>query len=88
LPSSGRMSGVLGDYPRHEFIDLAGWMTVGDFGQHICEVGLRIDAVELGGLQDGDQGGGALPALITAGEQPVAAPEGNRGVILPMSGSS
>lgn len=52
-------------------------MTVGDFGQHICEVGLRIDAVELGGLQDGDQGGGALPALITAGEQPVPAPEGN-----------
>lgn len=52
-------------------------MTVGNFGQNVCEVGLWIDAVELGGLEDGDQGCCAVTALVAAGEQPVAAPEGN-----------
>jgi hypothetical protein len=36
-------------------------------GQHICEPGLRIDVVELGG---GDQGvdGGSAPAAFVRGE--------------------
>ena len=59
---------------------------IGDAAQHIGEPGLGIDAVE---FCRGDQGvdrGGTLTAAVGAGEQPRAASERNRPVILPMSG--
>ena len=42
-------------------------------GEDIGEPGARIDAVELGGLDQGVHGGGAAAAGIGSGEGPVAA---------------
>jgi hypothetical protein len=35
-------------------------MAFGDAGRNLAEIGLRIDAVEFGRLDDGVQGGGSL----------------------------
>lgn len=43
-----RLSGGIG--PRQEFIDTAVGMTIDDLGDHVGEVGARIDAVELAGF--------------------------------------
>jgi hypothetical protein len=59
---------------------------IGDAAQHIGEPGLRIDAVEFGGGNQGIDRGCALATAIGTGEEPCAAPEGKRPVILPMSG--
>jgi hypothetical protein len=59
---------------------------IGDAVQHIREPGLGIDAVEFGRGNQGIDCGRALATAIGAGEQPRAAPEGNRPVILPISG--
>lgn len=64
----GRRSGSWGDGPRHEFIDPVDRMSVGDAGQGIGEVSLGVEAVQFGGLQNGDHGSGAMAALIATGE--------------------
>ena len=46
-------------------------------GQHVGEPGLRIDVVELGGLDQGVDGGGAPAAGVGAGEGPVVAADGD-----------
>lgn len=46
---------------------------IGDAGEDIGEPGLRIDIVELGGLDEGVDDGGALAAAIGAAEQPCLA---------------
>ena len=45
--------------------------------QDVGEPGLRIDVVELGGFDQGVDGGGSLAALVGAGEGPVAAADGD-----------
>ena len=49
---SGRLlSGVGFDVsPRQELVELAHGMTVGDFGEDVGEISLRIDVVHFGGL--------------------------------------
>ena len=49
---SGRLlSGVGVDVsPRQELVELAHGMTVGDFGEDVGEISLRIDVVHFGGL--------------------------------------
>jgi hypothetical protein len=59
---------------------------LGDARQHIGEPGLRIDVVELGGLNQRQHNCGAFAATIGAGEQPGLATERNLAVILPISG--
>jgi hypothetical protein len=49
--------------------------VIGDAGEHIGEPGLRVDVVELGGLDQRVEDGGALPAAIGAAEQPRLAAE-------------
>jgi len=44
--------------------------VIGDAGEDICEPCLRIDIVELRGLDQGVDDGSALPAAIRAAEQP------------------
>jgi hypothetical protein len=63
--------------PRQEFVD-PGYRMVGDFGEDGAQIGFRIDAVELGGLDQGQDAGGTLAALVRSGEQPVLAPDGYR----------
>ena len=50
------------------------------------EVALGVEAVELGGLDEGEDPGGACTTLVRAREEPVLAAEGDCPVILPMSG--
>ncbi len=50
---------------------------IGDAREDIGELGLRIDIVELGGLEQRVDDGGALAAAIRATEQPRLATERN-----------
>ena len=59
---------------------------VGDAGEHVGKVVLRIETVELGGFEQRIDRGSAAATAIGAGEQPVFAAKGNRPVILPISG--
>ena len=71
--------------PGKQFVKL-GSGVVGDAAQHVGKPGLRIDAVELGRLDQREHRCGALAAAIGAGEQPGLAADRYRAVILPMSG--
>jgi hypothetical protein len=62
---------VVGLGPGHEVVDLAGGVAVDQPGEGGGQVGLRVDGVELAGL---DQRGDDAPvdtALVGAGEQRV-----------------
>ena len=71
--------------PGQELVQLGSRVII-DPAEHIGEPGLRIDVVELGGLDQGEHRSGPFPTPIGAGEQPRAAADGNRPVILPISG--
>ena len=60
--------------PGRELVDLLCRVS-GEAGEHVGEPGLRIDAVELGGLDEGVDGGCPLATVVGAGEQPVLAAE-------------
>ena len=59
---------------------------VGDAGDDVAQVSLRIEVIEDRGLGDGVDQGGATTAPVGAGEQVILPAEGDLGVILPMSG--
>ena len=59
--------------PRHEFVPAAGWPIACDPGDDIGDIGVRVDAVGLAGLNDNVDGRGTLAVCARAGEQPVAA---------------
>jgi hypothetical protein len=61
-------------------------MPAGHAVDHVGEVSLRIKTVELGRLQHGIKNGGTLAAGFGPEEQKVLAGDGNRPVILPISG--
>jgi hypothetical protein len=61
-------------------------MPGGNLRERVGEVGFRVHAVQFRRLQDRVHRGGTLAAGMTAGEEPIASAEGNRPVILPMSG--
>jgi len=70
------MSGVrLSGYwvPGHELVDAALGMALYDAGDGAREIGLRIQAIELGGLDQGGQHRPVLGAAIGAGEEAVLA---------------
>jgi hypothetical protein len=70
--------------PWQEIGDTVGgvaWKATEDIG----EPGSGIDAVQLAGLDQRVDGGGALAPAIRAGECPVVPSDGNLAVILPMS---
>src|SRR5512132_686082 len=75
----------LADVPGKQVADAIDGV-VGDAGEHVAEPGFWIEAVELGGLDQGIEGGGTITASVGPGKKVVFPAEGNRAVILPMSG--
>lgn len=63
---------MLGPVPLQQIVDVPGRM-VGQPAEHIGVPGLRIDAVELGGLDKRVEGGRTMAAGNRASEGPVAA---------------
>lgn len=60
-------------------------MAVDDAGDGVGEVGERIDAVELAGLDQGGDDGPVFRAAVGAGEEGILAGQGHPPFILPMS---
>lgn len=58
------------DVPRQQVVNSVDRM-IGDAGEDIAKIGFRIEAVELRGLDERQNGGGALAVLVRSGEQPV-----------------
>jgi len=61
--------------PRRQLADAGDRMPVGNAGEHVAQPGFGIDAVELGGLDQRVDRGGALAALVRAGEGPILSSE-------------
>jgi len=53
--------------PGQQLVEFRGGM-IGDAAEHVGEPSLRIDAVQLGGLDQREHRGGPFPAPIRAGE--------------------
>ena len=73
---AGRSGGLVlrgGPIPGQKLVDALG--RVGsEAREDVAEPSLGVDAVELGGLGQRVDGGGALATVIGAGEQPILAP--------------
>ena len=61
--------------PRHELVDPAIGPAVDQAGQQVGELDLRIDAVQLAGLDQGRHGRPSGTAVIATGEQRVFSTE-------------
>ena len=59
---------------------------IGDTAQHVGAPSLRVGGVEFRRADQGVHCSRSLTATVGTGEQPCAAPERNRPVILPISG--
>jgi hypothetical protein len=64
--------------PGQEFVEAAIRMARDDAGDHVREVGLRLDADELAGLDQGRNDGPMLGACVGSGEERVLAGERER----------
>ena len=85
---SGRDGGevlVCAPLPWQQLVDALGRVG-GDPVENVTQPCLGVDAVELGGLGQGVDGGGAVTTVIGASKQPVLAAKGQFPFILPMSG--
>ena len=70
--SSGEASSALGDPgPRHQFVQAGGRPEIDQLGEDIGQIGLRLDAAELAGLDQRSDAGPVLRALIMPREQRV-----------------
>src|SRR5512133_1691653 len=67
----------LADVPGKQVADAIDGV-VGDAGKHVAEVGFWIEAVELGGLDQGIEGGGTITASVGPGKKVVFPAEGQR----------
>ena len=63
--------------PGQKFVDAGLRMAVDDPGEDVGEVGLRVDAVELAGLDERGDDGPVLSAAVGAGEERILAIEGD-----------
>jgi hypothetical protein len=77
---------VRGVCPWEQVVDAAHRMAVDEAGENIGEIGLRIDLVELTGLDQRGDNAPVLAAAVGPGEERILAIERNRSVILPISG--
>src|SRR5260221_3642075 len=81
-PRSAGSGGSLGllllgrPVPREQLVEPPGRVG-GDAREQVAQVGLRIDAGELGGLDQAVEGGRPQATLVRAGEQPVLAADGH-----------
>jgi transposase-like protein len=84
--SSGQASGALGGPgPRHELVETRGRPEIDQLGEDVGQIGLRVDAGELAGLDERCDAGPILRALIMPGEERILAIENHHPFILPMS---
>src|SRR5258708_27256952 len=65
-----------GEVPRQELLVTVDGM-IGDVGQHMSQIGFRIEAVELGRPDEGVEDGGTFSSASGAGEEIVATAHGN-----------
>jgi transposase-like protein len=66
--SSGEASSALsGPGPGHQFVQTGGRPEIDQLGEDIGQIGLRLDAAELAGLDQRSDAGPVLRALIRAG---------------------
>ena len=66
-----------GPGPGHELVEARGRPEIDELGEHVGEVGLRIDAVEFAGFDERGDAGPVLGALIVTGEERIFAIEDN-----------
>ena len=60
-PSSGVASSALGGPgPGHEFVQTGGWPEIDQLGEDVGQIGLRLDAAELAGLNQRSDAGPIL----------------------------
>ena len=80
--SSGQVpeSGLSRICLRRQFIDAAVGMSADDPGDDVGEIGVRLDAVELGGFDERGDDGPMLRAAVGAGEERILAGQGQRPV--------
>jgi hypothetical protein len=64
--------------PWHEIINARGRPQIDQFGQDVLDIGLRINTVELAGLDQRGDGSPVGRALVAAGEQRILAGECDR----------
>ena len=64
--------------PRHELVDTRGRPQVDKLGEHVGQIGLRVDTVELAGLNERSNTGPVLRALVVTGEEGIFSVEHNR----------
>ena len=62
LRGFGEALGARAPVPRHELVPARGRPVAGDLLGDVGDIGLRVDVVELGGLDDGVESGGTLTA--------------------------
>src|SRR5262245_63094730 len=55
--------------PGHELVEARGGPEIDELGEHISEVGLRIDVAQFAGLDKRSNAGPVLGALIGTGEE-------------------
>jgi hypothetical protein len=77
-----------GPGPGHEFVEARSRPEIDQAGEHVGEVGLRVDAVQFAGFDERGDAGPVLGALIVTGEERIFAIEDHHPNILPMSGRS
>ena len=82
---NGGTSGSRSYGPGQQCVDLVDRMLA-DAGQDLAQVSLGLDAVQLGGADQGVEDGGPLSSGVAACEQPILSSERNLAVILPISG--
>ena len=63
--------------PGHEVVEFAGEMAVDDLREDVGHIGLRIDAVDLAGLDERGDDRPVLSPAVRAGEESVLPIEGN-----------
>ena len=64
--------------PRQEVVEAAVGVTVDDAGDDVGQVGERLDADQLAGLDERGDHGPVLGAAVRAGEQGILAGQGKR----------
>src|ERR1700675_4652648 len=63
--------------PRHKLVQARGGPEIDELGQHVGEIGLRVDAVQFAALDERSDAGPVSRTLIVAGKKCVTAAEGN-----------
>src|ERR1700677_1211959 len=64
--------------PRHELVDARGGPEIDELVENVDEIGLRIDVVELAGLNQRSDAGPVFRALVMACEERVLTVENDR----------